>query len=266
MISEVSSFEFPDGLNPEGTQPSHEEMEELTRERVVQTVEKLLREKKNLLGSGLTAEVHYPVDNTQVCYKIITRRQVHGKNAPHADTVVTYRRDDDEERPPCNTLFTEGKFLSELQGIDPEVCVPRAYLHMSVSSEDEGETYIVNNEVAVLSMERLNAVSIRDVLEGRAQIPHTFKEEEFFKKLERFIQSMNEKGFFHRDLHAGNIMIDLETGNPRVIDFGDATYGREEDAYEQEYTRKGKAKIWRYPHKDVDFMKIVQKELQEHLS
>jgi serine/threonine protein kinase len=69
-------------------------------------------------------------------------------------------------------------------------------------------------------MERINGISLRDAILGKEEFPKNFNFEEFFIELEKFIKIMHEEGIYHRDFHDGNIMIDSETGNPWLIDFG----------------------------------------------
>ncbi len=69
-----------------------------------------------------------------------------------------------------------------------------------------------------------------DVLQGRADLPVNFDLASFRNDLVDFVQKIHEAGIYHRDLHEGNIMIDKETGEIYVIDFGAASefYGEPE--------------------------------------
>jgi serine/threonine protein kinase len=49
--------------------------------------------------------------------------------------------------------------------------------------------------------------------------------------LKEFVSRLHERGIYHRDLHEGNIMIDVNDGRPCVIDFGASTYATDYDAY-----------------------------------
>ena len=72
-----------------------------------------------------------------------------------------------------------------------------------------------------ITMELLNAPSLRKVVKRKTEkMPENFDEEKFFSALEAFIKAMHERGYYHRDLHAGNVLVHRETGMPCVIDFG----------------------------------------------
>lgn len=84
----------------------------------------------------------------------------------------------------------------------------------TIGSEIEGERN-------ALIMERLNAVNLQHVISNSAILPKEFNLNNFFDDLEKFIKHMHEtEGIIHNDLFARNVMIDNETGSPRVIDFG----------------------------------------------
>ena len=56
---------------------------------------------------------------------------------------------------------------------------------------------------------------------------------ELFEKLSTFIDKLHtERGIYHRDLFSRNILIDNETGNPIVIDFGDASYNSTNETHD----------------------------------
>lgn len=76
-------------------------------------------------------------------------------------------------------------------------------------------------ESEALVMERLNAVNLQKVIAGEFDLPENFDLDDFLANIETFIQELNEKAqIAHKDLYARNIMVDIETGQPYVIDFG----------------------------------------------
>lgn len=80
---------------------------------------------------------------------------------------------------------------------------------------DEGKNAII--------MERLQAINLQHALNGDATLPEKFSLDNFFDDLEEYIDHMHEvEHIVHTDLYARNIMIDTETGEPRLIDFGRA--------------------------------------------
>lgn len=78
-------------------------------------------------------------------------------------------------------------------------------------------------EPNAIIMERLNAVNLQHVIKDKAELPESFSIDDFFTDLEKFVNHMHKvENVVHLDLFARNIMIDSETGAPRVIDFGRA--------------------------------------------
>lgn len=76
-------------------------------------------------------------------------------------------------------------------------------------------------ESEAIIMERLNAVNLQHVIAGEAELPETFDLHDFLKNLETFIQALNEESeIAHKDLYPRNVMVDIESGSPYVIDFG----------------------------------------------
>lgn len=67
------------------------------------------------------------------------------------------------------------------------------------------------------------------------EISASFDFKKFTEKVEQFFAKLNENNIYHRDAHWGNIMIELETNEPCIIDFGASTELRisSEDPYKQ---------------------------------
>ncbi len=83
----------------------------------------------------------------------------------------------------------------------------------------------------MMIMERVPGVSIKDIIDGEAQLPEGFNYIEFFNELKKQIELLHENKIYHRDLHEGNVMIDSQTGKPWIIDFGaaDITFGSDDE-------------------------------------
>lgn len=76
-------------------------------------------------------------------------------------------------------------------------------------------------EPNILLMEKLDAVNFQHVMNGTAILPKVFSAKKFFDELDRYIVALHTiHKIVHLDLEARNVMIDRETGMPRVIDFG----------------------------------------------
>lgn len=78
-----------------------------------------------------------------------------------------------------------------------------------------------------IAMERIKGFSLKDATEIHRSSEFfsqakDFNTEVFFDKLSKSIKKMHEESIYHRDLHAGNVMVEYETGEPVVIDFGSA--------------------------------------------
>lgn len=85
-------------------------------------------------------------------------------------------------------------------------------------------------------MEQLDAVTFSRVLEGipnaqgeRDELPDGFDVNKFFSQVHQFVKEMHKRGIYHGDLWLRNLMIDRNTGDPYVIDFGKGRYDWELD-------------------------------------
>lgn len=85
----------------------------------------------------------------------------------------------------------------------------------------EAYSFVESDTARIITMELLDAVSVRDVFIDRKEpCPDTFNPATFFEMLGAYITFLHENHYYHRDLHEGNVLIDRVTGEPRVIDFG----------------------------------------------
>ncbi len=208
----------------------------------LQTMEKLIGKTEEMLGKGTTAEVHFLGHNPRVCIKIMTPETI-------KPGVLFF-----------NNAQIEGKFTKKAKEASKIVNVPKVFLSIEADrvSKDSGE----KEPVSILMMETINAVSIDDVLQGRAPLPENFNIDTFFAKIMDFLEEIHDQDLYHRDLHEGNIMIDRVTGEPWVIDFGAATtsFG-EDDPYLVNVSGQTTKLI-----SDESVLKRVKKDLKEHLA
>ncbi len=145
----------------------------------------------SMIGFPGSFGVVYAENNSDVCYKII----YHLKNYENEDV---------------NSVTGEVEIQSVLQdlNIDGAKC-PKV------------DGVIDMGDYHIIKMERLDAVTLGDVMHHGATLPENFDFEIFFKKLKEYLIAIHLQGkFYHNDFHMGNIMIDKKTGDPRVIDFG----------------------------------------------
>lgn len=157
-------------------------------------IDELLNDTEKGLGEGRTARVCF-LNNEEVCIKIY-KKPIEIKDV---DFYLPPRKEKD--------------FQDNLRFINTKTRVPKVYA--CYENNEDGHSFLM--------METLKAVSIDDILEGRAKLPENFDLDLFEKELEYFIEMMHKNNIYHRDLHEGNIMIDNETGLPYVIDFGAAS-------------------------------------------
>ena len=182
-------------------------------ERNSKLIEKLLSDYDKHLGEGMTANVCYLESNEELCFKIL-------KN--------------EKDIPYHVSLDQEMEFLRELQDINNDdedtasaVTVPRPYLAADYSDKENPDGF------RFMLMKNLDALSVKDILEGKGSLPEGFSVQSFRDKVSRFIEKMHRKNIYHRDLHAGNIMVD-EHGKIYVIDFGASTKPvGDEDPYKE---------------------------------
>lgn len=147
------------------------------------------------IGSGKTANVVIMSDSPEYCFKIINNVREYKNNL---------------------TVEEESDFLNFLAKFEVDgVRSPKPYY------------FRMDEDLHILVMETLDAVSIEDVLkdENNKLLPDNFDFDVFFEKLENYINELHKQGVHHRDLHSGNVMIEKSTGNPMVIDFGKSVKG-----------------------------------------
>jgi len=163
-------------------------------------IERYVTNPDNLLGKGGAAMV-FSLEGQ--CIKLM-------KNRHNSDLVDMYNLG--------NTVENEFK----IQGMLDQFEVDGVYSPMS-------GICFVGQENAAIVMEELHAVNLQMVLLGREELPNTFNKEDFCAKLESYIYEMHDLGIAHGDLFARNIMIDNETGLPRVIDFGRSMHSEDQN-------------------------------------
>lgn len=95
--------------------------------------------------------------------------------------------------------------------------------------------YVTDDGLEFFFMDMVKGNSLRQIFNGEANLPDNFDMDKFFTKVEKFIERFNSDGYYHRDLHSGNIMVD-EMGNPWVIDFGSSIHqpGSSDDIFNEQ--------------------------------
>jgi len=202
---------------------------------VFNLLQKFVEEGSRKIGKGLSAEVHYYGENKKACVKIISDK-----------TLDSTRK--------INSSIEEADFqerafdlIDDVEG----VIVPKPYFE----HEFKNETGDVTEELNVMCMERLNAVSLEEILDYKKDLPTSFNFENFFNNLKKGITRLHENNIHHRDLRPGNVMVDLETGNPCIIDFGLSVESIGEDDPYKEFGVDG-VKV--YPSDESEMRKLRQ--------
>jgi len=170
------------------------------------------------LGNGAVAYVYSIIsENKNLCVKIVKDFQKHAEE---------------------NSIHKEAEFLDALSDFEKDgVRTPE--LKNKLSSID----------LTALVMEELDAVNMARVIEGQDELPENFNMEDYFKRLTSYTKALHsEKGVYHLDLVARNLMIDRQTGLPYVIDFGKSKFkadfmGENAGNFEEIYESKDLAGI-----------------------
>ena len=225
---------------------------------IVEDLEQKLKNKERRIGFGMTAEVYPFNKNDKNCLKIIHTgikySTVHKKQTPEPTWYQPLR--------------AEADFMEMARKASTKARVPRPYyiIEESVTEEEPG-TY-EHYDISALAMETMNAVTLRDILDGKCSVPKGFNPDSYFKNLKAFFEEINRAKLHHRDIHAGNVMVMLEDGSPVVIDFGCGVYANAEDAVTQEVTiNKGGRRVFaelRF-RPDAEQVEDLERTVRKHL-
>jgi tRNA A-37 threonylcarbamoyl transferase component Bud32 len=164
-----------------------------TKKEILNIVEEAKGRAELIIGSGKTSDVVVCERDPHYCFKIITHPDEYAKG---------------------NDVQNEAEFLNKLKD-----------LQVGPTRTPKPICSIKNSKAHVLVMEYLDAVTLKDVLDGKEALPSSFDFDVHFKSLEDFVCLMHEKKILHRDLHAENILICRKTGAMFVIDFGKSKHG-----------------------------------------
>jgi serine/threonine protein kinase len=170
------------------------------RSTYVEYLERAVNNPKNYIDRGGAGEVH-ALGPGRICIKLMKERG-------DENLVDAYGQEIHYDL--GNTPRTEAWFIEELSDFEVEGVRSPALVE-----------YFEGPEYAAIVMERLEAVNLQHVLNGTAPLPPKFELDDFFERLESYIYELHDaKSLLHGDLEPRNVMIDLRTGYPRIIDFG----------------------------------------------
>lgn len=176
----------------EGPIDFKEQREELELESTLKIIECYVKDPENFLGEGGAGKVFNIGDQ---CIKLMKNR--------HSSASARYYN-------LGNTPQQEFAIQATLNEFEANGVFSPSALRFYVGDQCSG-----------IVMERLDAANLQTVLNGKESVPDGFDIEDFFFRLENYIGEMHDEfGIIHNDLEPRNVMIDRETGFPRVIDFG----------------------------------------------
>jgi len=152
---------------------------------------------QEFLGNGAVAEVFHVKGYEDFCVKKVSNFDMYHEYNFKGNKVQ-------------NSLEEEAEFLLELKKFEVNgVRTPKPYF------------YVSKGDFIGYVMEELKAVNFSRVIEGFDKLPENFDLNNYFKKLGNYLEKLHkEKGILHKDIALRNLMIDRETGDPKVIDFG----------------------------------------------
>lgn len=170
------------------------------------------------LRYGQTARVYDTTVGSRICLKRLDQKEA-------------------RKYPYMNSLKEEASYLQDVANLIEEgdgVIVPKPLMVINSAKRQEvtkqnlkGEmvTFHENVKEDVLVMEKIEGASLEDIFNPKEprfkkEVPSGIEWNSFLDTLETFVHKMNKAGFYHRDLHMGNVMIDSETLQPVIIDFG----------------------------------------------
>ncbi len=211
----------------------------LGKEKIEENIQRFCLEvliKEQEVGEGNFSHVYQDTKENGICYK---------KFKPGAEKRMNISAE------------MEMDFMSKAHGIDSEVKTPYplGIAQVVMKNNETGNKSLTK----VIAMEHFdNATRLEDVIdpfkkEFATKFPTSFDPHIYFEKLTNFINKLHsEKGIYHRDLKARNVMIDNETGNPIVLDFGDAA----RQPIDENYDPYGRRIINDHNYEDKDLLNI----------
>lgn len=195
----IPEFKFENPLESEGDLKDigfETNIPESVLERLA-SLELIVNNPNNFIDKGGAGSV-YRLSSEAACLKLFH---------PHKDV--------ERRQTGINFIRREAMFTKSLETFTSAgVRSPRC-LGFYVFEEHDGRSGIL--------LEELRATNLQHILLGKAEAPSTFNRETYLDALYTYIDDLHgQKAIVHGDLFARNLMVDLATGLPRVIDFGES--------------------------------------------
>jgi serine/threonine protein kinase len=182
------------------------------------------------IGEGMSARVFISETDPGICYKInYNNERIHNNSETEGDFL-------------CNSDFSK------------DIITPEPFYSIMTADTPPFE---------ILVMRRLDAISLKDIIEKDLPLPAGFEIEKFFQALKTYLEALHNKKIFHCDIRSGNIMIDSSTGRPCVIDFGlsKMEYLSSENPYVMKNAKGDTIPLL----DDMQGLKEIRLELKKHL-
>ena len=182
------------------------------RENLYHSLKVVSNDPNSFLGNGSVAEVYIVSSwSKNLCIKTIANDEMYNELNLTGGRVQ-------------NKIEAEGEFLESLTNFEISgVRTPRPSF------------YIETIDFKGIAMEALPAVNFARVIEGHDELPKNFNLEDYFNRLEEYFIALHNKGVLHKDVALRNFMIDTETGNPWLIDFGRSKWKSDYYASEKDF-------------------------------
>lgn len=228
------------------TFPNHTEAE--CNHYIQQFAEKAFTE-KNFIGEGNTARVYRHPEKPELCIKHIHSLNEQEGNV-HPDT--------------------ETDLMNDVRNLHTEVIVPDPIALVTTPFRRNSKKELVKEYGLV--MEYIDGITLEELERTLAseesvkvELPENFNAEIFFKILKDFLIQIHTAQIYHRDIHAGNIMIHRKTGAPVVLDFGKSikTFLSEENPYVAQDEIRGTVLYYK---NDLEEPEKIQERLQKVLA
>lgn len=151
-------------------------------------------------------------------------------------------------------------------GMIPMVHEVYTFKDQITGSTDNGLPFVIEDEASILIMERVPGLSVQDIILQDEHDKITDIDVAKIKdKLEQAFRCLHQKGITHQDVSNRNIMINLKTGEPVIIDFGAAsrTLGNRAFSEEEELLAVDKVCSWleRYQRNPNNTKKDLERKL-----
>lgn len=178
----------------------------MTKEEI-NSLHEIVREvciEENKIGFGRTSYVYMDPEN-ESCYKYIL-----------------------PGRPHQNDIDVQAEIMDKMCEDREIAIVPTPYFSVNYSYVAEIQNKKVLQKRNLLIMERVNGFSFEQIFDQKQldkNLPENFDFELFKERLLTFVNKMHDEyGIYHCDIAPRNIMIDLETHKPVIIDFDNSRF------------------------------------------